>query len=62
MFILEAMKIYLTEICDSRKADVYFPTFNKDEFIKKTLLSGEEKNMSYTINEYTRSRILCKEK
>ena len=44
MYILEAVKIYLTEIKDSKKADVYFPEFNKEEFIrsprKKYILSN----------------------
>ena len=62
MFILEAMKIYLTEIKASHQADVYFPTFNKEEFNKKTLLEGEEQETHYTINQYTRRITLCKEK
>ena len=62
MYILEAIKIYLTEIKDSKKADVYFPEFNKEEFIKKTLLEVQEKSTYYTINEYTRRKFLCKEK
>ena len=62
MYILEAIKIYLTEIKDSKKADVYFPEFNKEEFIKKTLLEVQEKSTYYRINEYTRRRSLCKEK
>ena len=62
MFILETMKIYLTEIKASHPADVYFPAFNKDEFDKKTLLEGEEKDIHYTINQYTRRKTLCKER
>ena len=62
MYILEAVKIYLTEIKDSKEADVYFPEFNKEEFIKKTLLEVQEKSTYYRINEYTRRRALCKEK
>ncbi len=62
MFILEALKIYLTEIKDQREADVYFPDFNKEEYIKKTLLEVQEKNIYYTINQYTKRRVLCKEK
>ena len=62
MFILEAMKIYLTEIKDSKPADVYFPSFNKEEFQKTNILTGSEEGISYTINEYTRRKVLCKEK
>ena len=56
MFIKEAEKIFLTEINDTKKADAYFPYFNKNEFIKNTLFRNEEQNISYTINEYVRKK------
>lgn len=39
-----------------KKADAYFPYFNKNEFIKNTLFRNEEQNISYTINEYVRKK------
>lgn len=62
MYILEAAKIYLTEIRESKKADVYFPEFNKEEYVKKTLLESQEGHTYFTINEYTKRRILSKGK
>lgn len=43
-FLPYASKIYLTEINDSKEADVYFPTFNKEEFNREELDEPVEEN------------------
>ena len=47
-FIDIATTLYLTEIDDIEKdADVYFPTFNKEEFNKEIIKELEENNIKY---------------
>ena len=40
-------KMILTEIDDQTEADVYFPEFNKEEWIQEVLCSHEEKGIKY---------------
>lgn len=47
-------KIYLTEVYCSKKADVYFPEFNKDLYDKKIVKSGESKTLKYDFVVYRR--------
>lgn len=42
-----ANNLYLTEIDDSREADVYFPYFEKDDFERKELCSHTQDNINY---------------
>ena len=40
-------KMILTEIDAQTEADVYFPEFNKEEWIQEVLCSHEEKGIKY---------------
>lgn len=53
-FIPYADKLYLTEINDEKEADVYFPEFNKDDFIKEEIEKHIENGIEYTFVIYTR--------
>ena len=47
-------KIYLTEIEDSKEADVYFPKFDKRKFQRKVLKEKECGNLKYKFVVYER--------
>ena len=49
-----ADKLYLTEIEDTKDADVYFPYFNKKEFGREVLGENEEDNIKYSHVLYKR--------
>ena len=53
-FIDYADKLYLTEIEDSKEADVYFPTFDKSLFDKEILCTHEEDNIKFKHALYKR--------
>lgn len=53
-FLEYAKKLILTEINAEKEADVYFPYFNKDEWIKEELDEHEENNIKYKHLIYTR--------
>ncbi len=53
-YLPEAERLYLTEIDDSEAADVYFPEFQKSDYERKVLRSGEEDGVKYQMVEYTR--------
>lgn len=54
-FIDIASKLYLTEIEDECKgADVYFPTFNKNDFDKEIISFKEENNIKFNHVLYKR--------
>lgn len=44
--------IYLTEIDDTKEADVFFPEFNKDNYDKEILDVNEEDGVKYTFSLY----------
>ena len=46
-FIDIASKIYLTQIDDSKEADVYFPLFNKNEWEQEELGYNQENSINY---------------
>ncbi len=47
-FINIVNKMYLTEVdAECKDADVYFPTFNKDEWNREILASNEDNGISY---------------
>ena len=47
-------KIYLTEVDESRDADVYFPTFDKSLYEKEIVDSGKSKTLKYDFVVYRR--------
>ena len=49
-----ADKLYLTEIEDSKEADVYFPSFDKEEFDKEVLGVNTENDIKYSHVLYKR--------
>ena len=53
-FIDKADKLYLTEIDDTHKADVYFPNFDKSLFDKKILGTNSDNGIKYTFTLYER--------
>ena len=53
-FIDKADRLYLTEIDDTHKADVYFPNFNKSLFDKKILGTNSDNGINYTFTLYER--------
>ncbi len=53
-FIDKADKLYLTEIDDTHKADVYFPNFDKSLFDKKILGTNSDNGINYTFTLYER--------
>ena len=46
--------LYLTEIDDSKQADVYFPTFNKERYNQELLKENEENGIKYKHMIYRR--------
>lgn len=59
LFIPYADKLYLTEIDDERKADCYFPEFDKSKY-KYTVLKENIDNIKYKFTIYERSDISAK--
>ena len=53
-FIDDASVIYLTEIDDSKDADVYFPNFNKNNFQKIFLKENSDGKVKYKHYKYVR--------
>ncbi len=58
MYLLEAKRIYLTEIQATHPADVYFPEILLDRYERNTIYSGDERNTKYEINEYVLKKSL----
>ena len=59
-FLPYVENIYLTEIDAESKADVYFPSFNKEEYNKEILATNEENNIKYNTCLY-RKKVLKNE-
>lgn len=55
-FIDIASKIYLTQIDDSKEADVYFPLFNKNEWQQEELGYNQENSINYKHVLYKKKR------
>lgn len=53
-FLSDANKMLLTEIYSSAPADVYFPTFHKQDWERVVLEQNMEKNIPFDFVEYTR--------
>ena len=51
-----ANKMLLTEIDDSKNADVYFPIFNKDDWDSSILCEHEYNGLTYKHVKYVRKR------
>ena len=48
-------KLYLTEVdAEDKEADTFFQEFNKDEFNREVIKSGEENGIKYDFVVYTR--------
>lgn len=47
-------KLYLTEVHETRSADVYFPEFDKSLYEKEIVKSGESKTLKYDFTIYRR--------
>lgn len=54
LYLDEVEKIYLTEVDGKKPADVFFPDFNKADFQKSVIKTGEHNGISYQIVLYTR--------
>ena len=56
-FIKYATRLYLTEIDEScNLADVYFPDFNKRNWSREIITSGEWENIKFTTCKYTKNK------
>ena len=53
-FLPFAKNIYLTEIEATANADVYFPIFNKNNYIKEEIEEKQENNLKYKFVKYIR--------
>ena len=47
-------KLYLTEVDKEMDADVYFPEFDKNNYNKEIVKSGEDKTLKYNFTIYRR--------
>lgn len=55
LFMVDAREILLTEIDEEfREADVYFPKFNKHDYIRDILDTNRENDINYTFVRYRR--------
>ena len=54
MFLPYCNKLYITEIDDEKKADVYFPAVDYKQYKKKILDRKQENNIKYKFVLYTR--------
>ncbi len=54
LYLPEAETLYLTEVDGSKPADVYFPEFDKNEFNRTVLQTGEQDGIKYQIVKYVR--------
>lgn len=56
-FIEYADKMILTEIDDSKKADVYFPEFSLDDWDREMIINKEYDGLKYSHVIYTRKKV-----
>lgn len=61
-FLPYADELYLTEINDTKDADVYFPSFNKKEYNRKIIKSAVDKDIAYNHVKYIRKKKIEKGK
>lgn len=54
MFLNQADKLYLTEVDATKPADTFFPEFDKSQFTRQVLQTGEYEGVKYQIVKYTR--------
>lgn len=54
LFIDIADELILTEIDKEAQADVYFPEFNKDNYVRKVIKENEENGIKYKFVSYRR--------
>lgn len=55
LFLPYVDTLYLTEIEDTKEADVYFPTFDKTQYQKETIQELKENNIKYKFTKYTKN-------
>lgn len=53
-FLPHAKHLYLTEVDASPEADVFFPSFNRRNYTRKTIKRGEQKDLKFAIVKYTK--------
>ena len=54
-FLKYAKKIYLTEVEKTdAAAEVFFPEFNKTEYVRELIKKGKEDGVVYSINKYSK--------
>ena len=53
-YLDHAKILYLTEVNDTKKADTYFPNFDRNNYVKNIINSYIEDNIEYNIIEYVR--------
>lgn len=53
-YLDQADKLLLTEVAATQPADVFFPTFDKSQYSRKVLQTGQQDNILYEIVEYTK--------
>ena len=53
-FLPYAKHLYLTEVDDSPKADVFFPEFDRRDYRRKTIKHGNQGELKYTFVKYTK--------
>ena len=56
LFLPYADKLYLTKIDAAAPADVYFPKFNKEDYIIKNVIAKENEKFKYKFVEYVRMK------
>lgn len=57
MFLPEADILYLTEVEATKPADVFFPDFEREDYTKAVLQSGEVDGHAYRIIKYQRKAV-----
>ena len=56
MFLPYADKLYLTEIDATAPADAYFPKFNKNDYVIKSVIEKDNEDIKYKFVEYVRMK------
>ncbi len=54
LFLPYTKTLYLTEVNETKDADVYFPEFKREDYVLTTLNSITEDGTNFNINQYTR--------
>ncbi len=57
MYLLQAAKIYLTEVSSSKPSDTYFPDFDHSAYDRQVLQSGQTDGIDYQIVVYVKREL-----